>query len=147
VVTRRALLAGGAVLLAGCGKDLASEPQLPAPDEVLSRQLAAERALEAALAEMDGSLADRLGARSAARARRIAAAAGGSSEATSEPRGPALEQAQATLAEHVEALPALRARRLRRLGTDLVVETATDLAVLGAVLEERPAEAFPGTPV
>jgi hypothetical protein len=161
VVTRRALLAGGAVLLAGCGKDLASQPQLPAPSEALSSQLAAERGLQAALSGLearaprrDRALVRRLSARSSERTRRISAAAvaeGGrpSDAPVREDAAPdpevAAARARKALATHVEALPALRRGELRGLGTELVIEAAEDLAMIGAVFRLTTVEAFPGT--
>jgi hypothetical protein len=161
VVTRRALLAGTVAVLAGCGKDEADAPVLPPPVDVLTRQLAAERALRAALFRLasraprdDRALVRRLSARSSLRTRRLAVAAraeGGrlyDAPLTDEaPRDPelAVERAHAALAEHVDALPALTGARLRRLGTDLVVESAEDLAMLGAVFQQQTVETFPGT--
>jgi hypothetical protein len=152
-VTRRTLLAaGGAVLLAGCGKDLPEVPPQPTADEALGRALEAERAMGLAVSGLqaprdDRELVRRLAARSDARARRIEEAAGVRSEvegSTGDPEA-AVERARAALAAHVEALPSLTEPRLRRLGTDLVVETATDLAVLGAVFGLTTAETFPGS--
>jgi hypothetical protein len=78
VVTRRGLLAaGGAALLAGCGKDDAAEPP-PRPVHALMHELAAERTAVAALAGLPGG-ADRehvrrIEQRTRDRARRLAAA-------------------------------------------------------------------------
>jgi hypothetical protein len=151
VVTRRALLAGGTVLLAGCGKDLPASPPLPSSEEVLGRQLEAESALHAELDALDAPAADRalvrrLVLRSEDRAARIAAALGLTAlgvEGEREPADPEVvaELGRAALAAHVEALPSLTERRL---GTDLVVESATDLALLGAVFQLVTVETFPG---
>jgi len=137
VVTRRALLVGGAALLAGCGKDDAAAPP-PRPEDALLRELAAERALEAALDD------PRLAARSRERARRLAAAiaerGGRPHDAPpAQESGDPVARARAALAAHVAALPDLG--DLRGLGSDMVEESAADLEVLGG-----PAgDAFPGT--
>jgi hypothetical protein len=171
VVTRRALLAGGAVVLAGCGRDIAAQP-LPRPVDALRSQLAAERELVAALGEMSrrggsspGAVAPRgdvlppddapalvrdLRRRAAERARRLAsavAAEGGRPHDAPPPdaAGDALAAARAALAAHVAALPALTGRAHRRLAADLVAEDAADLAVLGTTLGAEPEGPFPGT--
>jgi hypothetical protein len=156
VVTRRALLAAGSsALLAGCGKDLADDAPVPPAEEALARGLEAERALAAALDGLpvrgdDRALVRRLAARSAERARRIAAAAGLAAAAPGGDAGggdpaAAADRARAALAAHVEALPSLARGELRGLGTDLVVESAQDLAMIGAVFRLETVEAFPGT--
>jgi hypothetical protein len=147
VVTRRALLlAGGATLLAaGCGKD---EPESwpVSPTSAMLRELAAERALAADLRGADG-LAGRIGDRAAARATRLAAAisaAGGRPHEAGEPAGDrsrASRHARRALEAHVAALPSLTGS-LRRMGADLVVESAADAGLLGATV----GDAFPGTP-
>jgi hypothetical protein len=149
VVTRRTLLAaaGGAVVLAGCGKD-AEEAEAPPPAATaMLGELAAERALAHELTAargLEGEVRDR----SAARARRLAAAiadAGGDPHEAGEPDTPpdparAASRARAALERHVTALPSLTGS-LRAMGADLVVGAAADAAVLGS-----PPEAFPGTP-
>lgn len=137
-MSRRALLAGGAVaLLAGCGEE--DEPAAPRPAEVLLRSLAAERALAAAGPRT-------VARRARARAQRLASAVaeqGGrphDAPAAADGRGDAVAAARTALVAHVESLPAL-GRDLRALGAELIVGAAADLAVL-----TREAEAFPGTP-
>jgi C4-dicarboxylate-specific signal transduction histidine kinase len=146
VVTRRALLAlGGATLLAGCGKD--QKPALLSAVDVMRGELTAERALAHDLAGASG-LEGRIAARSADRARRLAAAIssqGGDPHEAPEPGSEpdpaaAAGRARAALEAHVTALPSLTGD-LRSLGADLVSESAADLALLGA-----PPDAFPGTP-
>jgi hypothetical protein len=151
VVSRRALLAAaGGALLAGCGKDRPGPPA-PRPDSALLRQLAAERALEEAL---HGAGEERLAARARGRSRRLAEAirarGGRLYDAPPQERRPgdpavALERAGAALAAHVAAMPDLAGRDLRRLGADLVAESAADLAVLGDALGSPQTDAFPGT--
>jgi hypothetical protein len=148
VVTRRALLlAGGATLLAaGCGKD--DEPESPAVSatSAMLRELAAERALAGDLQGADG-LAGRIGDRAAARATRLAAAissAGGRPHEAGEPSGDlslASRHAREALEAHVAALPSLTGS-LRKMGADLVAESAADAGLLGATS----GTAFPGTP-
>jgi hypothetical protein len=158
VVTRRGLLAaGGLALLAGCGKDDAAAP-LPTAADSLLLQLAAERGLAAALDGLDApdpEVVRRLAARADDRARRIAAALsaeGGRPHDAPAPAGgeagpeQALERSRAALASHVEGIQWLGGDALRRLGSRLVTESATDLVVLGDVLGTPTAEAFPGVP-
>ena len=145
-MTRRSLLvAGGAVVLAGCGTDDETPP--PAPAHVLLGQLAAERALAHELSGTSG-LRRRIFVRSAERGRRLAsaiAAAGGDPHEAAAPDSPpdpsaAPARARVALERHVTALPSLTGS-LRALGADLVAGAATDAALLA-----RAAEAFPGTP-
>jgi hypothetical protein len=155
-VTRRALLvAGGATLVAGCGTE---ELAAPPPADALLGQLAAERALLAALAFLtplapreDRALVRRLGERSADRIRRLAAAA--SVPAGRPPDAPrpapdpelAVRRARAALAEHVAAVPSRAAPDQRRLAAHVVAESAADLALLGEVFGIAAADdPFPG---
>jgi hypothetical protein len=147
-VSRRTLLVGGTALVLGCGKDDAAVPP-PRPESALLRQLAAEREL---LHGLEAGRQPRLAARSRARSRRIAVAitarGGRLHDAPlreEAPAEPPIALARAALAAHVAALPDLAGRDLRRLGSELVEESAADLAVLGARLGERAGEAFPGT--
>ena len=143
MVSRRALLAGGAVaLLAGCGEDDASAP---APASVaLAGELRAERAFEAALeglAPPHRRLGRRLAARAGERAELLLAAG-----ATDEPAaggGDALELGRAALVAHVGALPSVTDREL---AGELVTGAATDVAVLAGALGEPLDDPFPGTP-
>jgi hypothetical protein len=136
VVTRRGLLlAGGATLLAGCGRDEAAVPP-PAPVDVLRGELAAERR---AVAAVSGPAR----ARAAERARRLAAAvseAGG--RAHDAPQGEDGGDPEAALAAavaaHVGALPDVPEQRA--LVTDLIAGAAADLA-----REQGVATAFPGS--
>jgi len=148
VTTRRGALAAGAVvLLGGCGKDDAAAPP-PRASDALLRQLAAERAVVAALAPPAerGVPARVVRARAIERARRLAAAlsaAGGrphdapQGESAADPD----EALRAALAAHAAAVPTLATREHRALVADLVAGAATDLVLLGAG-----AEAFPGMP-
>jgi hypothetical protein len=157
VVSRRALLAaGGAALLAGCGKDEAAKPALSATD-VMREQLTAERSLGATLAvlrESDGrALLGRLAGRSRRRAGILAASLsslGAPHHDTGEPHGSAepaeaLRLGHAALERYVTGLPA-QTGQLRTLGTDLVAESAADLALLGSLYGAAPETPFPGTP-
>jgi hypothetical protein len=130
----------------GCGKDGQAPPS--SASEVMLRQLAAERTLAHDLAGATG-LERRIAARSANRARRLAAAIsaqGGHPHDAPAPDSPpdpaaALAGARAALEAHVTALPSLTGE-LRALGADLVSQTAADAALLGS----PPDDAFPGTP-
>jgi hypothetical protein len=146
VVTRRTLLlAGGAGVLAGCGKDDEAPP--PDPAQAMLQELGAERALAHELSETTG-LERRIADRSIERARRLASAIADSGRDPHEARAPdtppdpaaAAARARAALERHVTALPALTGD-LREMGADLVAGTAADAALLGS-----PPEAFPGTP-
>jgi hypothetical protein len=160
VVTRRGLLAaGGLALLAGCGKDDAAAP-LPTAGDALLRQLAAERSLAAALDGLDAPPAGRetvrrLAARADARVERLAAAVsaeGGRPHDAPAPEGgaagpdAAIDRSRAALEAHVEGIQWLGGDELRRLGSRMVTESATDLTVLGGVFGTSTTEAFPGVP-
>ena len=56
----------------------------------------------------------------------------------------AVDAARAAVVAHVAALPSLRGADRRVLGTALVRESAVDLALLGELLGEPAAQAFPG---
>jgi hypothetical protein len=163
VVTRRTLLlAGGASLIAGCGKDDAERASVPAPADALRTQLAAERELVARLAllsELAPPRDRRLVADSAVRAGRRAqilaaslSAAGGRPHDVPQPKAArpdvaaALDASRAALTAHVTALPSMGGRRRRALAADLVAESAGDLALLGDVFGAQSDGAFPGTP-
>jgi hypothetical protein len=157
VVTRRGLLAaGGATLLAGCGKDQAAVPP-PSATDVMREQLVAERGLAATLAVLrerdDRALLARLAERSQRRVGILAASLssqGAPHHDTGEPEGSpapaeALRRGHAALERYVTGLPA-QTGELRTLGTDLVAESAGDLALLGSLFGAPPQTAFPGTP-
>ena len=160
MVTRRTLLAGGALaLLAGCGEE---EDVVAAPADALLRQLAAERALVAATAEVPTgappAAADtvrEVSERSRERARKVAAAVaaeGGRPHDAPQPAAErvdareALARAQAAIVAHVVALPSLSGRELRLLGGDLVAGAAADTALLSDALGLPVHDPFPGTP-
>jgi hypothetical protein len=160
VVTRRALLAGSAVvLLAGCGED-DEEAAAPASDALL-RELAAERALIAATARPPRGLtvleADKvreISTRARNRAAELAAAVsaeGGrphdAPELPAERVTPeeAVARAQAAIVAHVVALPSLGGD-LRGLGAGMVRGAATDTALLSDALGIPVEDPFPGTP-
>jgi hypothetical protein len=145
VVSRRALLAGGAVaLLAGCGED--DDVGAPAPAAVaLAGELRAERSFEAALLELPPphrSLGRRLAARAAERARRLEEA-GAAGEDAAPAAGVPLDLGRAAVVAHVGALPSLTEREL---SAELIVGASTDVAVLASALGEPADDAFPGTP-
>jgi hypothetical protein len=160
VVTRRALLAGGAVaLLAGCGEE---DQTVARPADALLRQLAAERALAAATGELPRG-APRAAAgtvrevsdRSQARAQKLAAAVaaeGGRPHDAPQPPAErvgaqeAIARAQAAIVAHVVALPSLAGRESRLLGADLVAGAAADTALLSDALGLPVEDPFPGTP-
>jgi hypothetical protein len=163
VVSRRALLvAGGAVLFAGCGKDEAELGAPPSRAEALRSQLAAERELVSRLALMprlapprDRRLVRDIAVRARRRSEILAAAlsaAGGRPHDVPQPAAgkpevsEALAGAREALTAHVTALPGMTGRDLRALGADLVAESAADLALLAAVFHAPPETAFPGTP-
>ena len=156
-MSRRALLlAGGATLLAGCGRDQAAVAP-PSATDVMREQLVAERRLAATLSALregdDRALLARLAARSRRRVGILAASLssqGAPHHDTGEPEGipepaAALRSGRAALERYVTGLPA-QTGELRTLGTDLVAESAGDLALLGSLLGARPETAFPGTP-
>jgi hypothetical protein len=160
VVTRRTLLAGGAVaLLTGCGEE---ENVVAAPADAMLRQLAAERALVAATGEVPrggppaavGTVRE-VSRHAQERARKLAAAvaAEGGRPHDAPQRAAervdaqeALARAQAAIVAHVVALPSLTGSELRRLGADLVAGAAADTAVLSDALGAPVHDAFPGTP-
>jgi hypothetical protein len=161
--TRRALLlAGGASLLAGCGKDDAERAAVPATADALRSQLAAERDLVARLALLpelaprrDRRLVGDLSVRARRRAQILAAelsAAGGRPHDVPQPPAAkpsvdaALDGARGALTAHVTALPSMAGRARRGLAADLVAESAADLALLGDVFGAPSEGAFPGTP-
>jgi hypothetical protein len=146
VASRRALLAGGAlVLLAGCGEE-DEEGAAARPADVLLGSLAAERAFAAS-----ASASPRIAARSRARAQRLAAAVsaeGGRPHDTPAPEdgsGDPVELGRAALAAHIAALPGLEGRERRRLAIDLVKGAAADVAVLGDELGRQAVDPFPGS--
>jgi hypothetical protein len=144
VVSRRSLLAGGAIaLLAGCGED--EEETAARPADALLASLAAERAFGAAASE-----SPRIARRSRERAQLLAAAvseAGGrphDAPVPSDGGGDPVELGRAALTAHIAALPSLD-RGSRPLGADLVAGAAADVAVLGDELGRQAVDAFPGS--
>jgi hypothetical protein len=151
VVSRRALLAGGALaVLAGCGED-EEGGEAARPAAVLLTSLAAERAFGAAAGERSSPIARRVAARSRERARLLAAAVsaeGGRPHDAPAPEaasGDPVSRGRAALAAHVAALLGLEGRARRRLGADLVAGAAADVAVLGDELGEHAVDSFPGS--
>jgi hypothetical protein len=147
------LLAGGATILAGCGKDVVAAP--PPATAVLRRVVDAESALALAArtqVSSERALLRRIAQRADDRAGRAAAAlsAAGSSphdaQQPDEAVGDPLQRARAALEANVAALPSLSGRDLRELGAFLVEESAADLAVLDDMLGTVSGNAFPGTP-
>ena len=153
-MTRRGLLlAGGATILAGCGKDQVAGP--PPAAEVLRRAARAENALALAArtqASPDRPLLRRIAQRAEGRAGLIGGAllglsgSGGDGPERDEPVGHPLERGRAALETSIAALPSLSGRYLRDIGTHLVEGSAADLALLEAVFGPVSGNAFPGTP-
>jgi hypothetical protein len=124
---------------------------------VMREQLTAERSLAATLSVLrerdDRALLARLAARSRRRVGILAAslsAQGAPHHDTGEPVGSpepavALRAGRAALERYVTGLPA-QTGELRTLGTDLVAESAGDLALLGSLYGAPPQTPFPGTP-
>ena len=162
MVTRRGLVAGGALALlgaAGCGEE---DEVVAAPADAMLRQLAAERALVAATGEVPrGAPADaedtvfEVSRHAQERARKLAAAVsaeGGRPHDAPQPPAErvdtqeALARAQAAIVAHVVALPSLAGAELRSLGAELVAGAAADTAVLSDALGAPVDDPFPGTP-
>jgi hypothetical protein len=160
VVSRRALLAGGAVaLLAGCGEE---EQVVARPADALLRQLAAERALAAATGSLPrgaprsavhtvAEISTRARDRAAKLAAAVAAEGGRPHDAPAPPdervaAGDAVARAEAAIVAHVVALPSLPGRELRKLGAEMVTGAAADTALLSDALRMPVEDAFPGTP-
>jgi hypothetical protein len=158
VVSRRALLAGGALaLLAGCGEE---DEVDAAPADALLRQLAAESALAAATAELPSGaprsaakVVREVHARARGRAQTLLDVA--RAERGDPPAAPpdarvaaedAVTRAQAAIVAHVVALPSLAGRELRALGAEMVTGAAADAALLGDALGVPVHDPFPGTP-
>lgn len=158
-MTRRALLGGAIVLLAGCGEE---EEVVAAPADVLLRQLAAERALVAATGSLPSGApraaagtVHEVSVRARDRAAQLAnalSAEGGRPHDAPEPPAErvapaeAIARGEAAIEAHVVALPSLTGRDLRRLGGELVIGAAADTALLSDVLAMPVADPFPGTP-
>jgi hypothetical protein len=160
VVSRRALLAGGAVaLLAGCGEE---EVVVVAPADALLRELAAERDLAAVTGSLPegapraaAGVVRQVSTRARARATRLAAAIsaeGGRPHDAPQPPAErvgseeAVARAQAAIVAHVVALPSLPGADLRGLAAELVAGAAADTALLSDALRLPVEDPFPGTP-
>jgi hypothetical protein len=158
VVTRRALLGGAVVLLAGCGEE---EDDTPTASEALLRQFAAESELAGATSSLPtgaprsaAPALREISARAKQRAETVgAAAAAAGAPATLEAElaervdaAGAVALAQAAIVAHVTALPSLTGRELRQLGAEMVTGAAADTALLSDALRIPVADAFPGTP-
>jgi len=156
-VSRRGLLlagfAGGATILAGCGKDDVAGP--PSASEALRPVVRAENALALAVRTQvspERALLRQIAQRAEGRAGRVAAVllelsgrSAGSPD-RDEPVGDPLERGRAALEANVAALPSLSGRDLRELGAFLVEGSAADLALLEDVFGPVSGHAFPGTP-
>jgi hypothetical protein len=134
------VLVGAVAVLAGCGEE--DEGAAALPSDVLLPSLAAERALAAAAS----SDFPRVAARARERARRLAAVVAAGRRRPRDAPAPAdagdpVERGREALTAHIAALPGLGERALRRLGAELVVGVAEDVAVMS----DEALEAFPGS--
>jgi hypothetical protein len=139
VVTRRALLGAGALLVAGCGPP--DEPEVD-PTDVWGEQL---RASQRALAAYPASIAPR--AKAAARVRRLEAlaSAGGVAPTSERSLEAALEAERVALQTHVAAVGRLGDRESREILGELIAGTAEAVAQLRDLMDEPPiVDAFPG---
>jgi hypothetical protein len=134
MVTRRALLGAGALLIVGCGPP--EEPEV-VPNEVLSEQL---RVTQASVAALEGE--PRLRARAEERAAALEQAGATAPDSTDGPAD-ALAAVRAELAGHVQAVGLLEEAEYRELFAKLVAGAAADETALMPI---RELTAFPGTP-
>jgi hypothetical protein len=145
--TRRALLAGGAALIAsGCGPDGSSTP--PPPGPALDAQLRAQEAVVLAYRDLRGREVRRMAASARAGVAKLRAAG---AQAPPPPPGPAslraaLAAEERALTAHLRGLGA-GPLSLRPLNTDLVLTSARHAAQLRDMLGLNPAPvALPGAP-
>jgi hypothetical protein len=150
VVNRRGLLAaGGAVLLAGCGKP---ESATIGPDAALRRSLAAELAVLAAYDGLDQPGVSALASRARARADSFRAALGGAPPPAAAAAGaPSLESAltaeHRALQAHVAGVGGTADRKVRALLAGAITDTAQSEARLAELLGRDPlVTPFPGEP-
>jgi hypothetical protein len=150
VVTRRGLLvAGGAVLLAGCGKP---ESTAIAPGDAVRRSLAAEQAVVAAYDGLDGPGVAALTSRARARAESLQSALGDSGGTSPAPAAApslegALEAERRALQAHVAGVGATTDRQVRALLASAITDTAQSEARLAQLLGRDPlVNPFPGEP-
>ena len=138
MVTRRALLGAGTLLLVGCGPP--DEPEVNAAN-VWGEQL---RVSQAALAAYPTTS---LRSAAAKRVRELESLAGATGAAPTATRSlaSALEAERVALQTHVAAVGELEDRASRELLATLIAGTAEAVAVLRAELGEPPiVDAFPG---
>jgi hypothetical protein len=138
-LTRRGLLASGALLLAGCGRDEAGRE--PEPDAaVLAELLRAER-----VAAAPAGVLGRQDARHAARLEAALRRRGGRPPAPAPRRGDLLARKQRAVFAYVDALPRLAAPELRMLAMALAASEAEHLAALRLARGAQPVpDAFAG---
>jgi hypothetical protein len=138
MVSRRAVLAGAALVAAGCGPDGAS--RLPPAGPALDAQLRAQEEVVAAYRGLRGRDVRRMAAQARAGAARLRAAGARAQPAAT--GAPSLRRALAAeetaLAAHVASLGTGQ-RRTRALTTDLVLQSAQHAAVLRGMLGADPA--------
>jgi hypothetical protein len=145
-VTRRGLLAGAALVAAGCGPDGSSTP--PPAGPALDAQLRAQEAVVLAYRNVRARNARRMAASARAGAAKLRAAG---AHAPPPPAGPsslraALAAEERALTAHLRGLGA-GPLTLRPLNTDLVLTSARHAAQLRAMLGRNPAPAaLPGAP-